>query len=273
MELQEKQLAFHVTSACTLNCKLCVNLMPRFKKRCLAGHIPLEQIEREISAVFRIYDFIEDVTISGGEPLLHPKLSEIVDFCMSFERQFHSLRIFTNGTILPRQRLVEQIKVGGGKLQLVVDDYGSEHSRKTGKIKALFEKNRLPLRINCYCGVEQHCGGWIDYGSPKQHRGYSGDELQKLYQNCHVAQYKCIGVFNGKMVNCCWAIFGRELGYMPFENGTPDPQLIDLLDTTVPLEEKRRIASAYGTTPIWACQYCNGFDLERSERFPAGEQV
>lgn len=57
MELRERQLAFHITSACSLDCKLCVNLMPRFKEKKLARHIPLEQIKREISAVFQIYDY------------------------------------------------------------------------------------------------------------------------------------------------------------------------------------------------------------------------
>ena len=86
--LKEKQLAFHITTACTLNCKQCVSLVPHFKGKGIVGHISLEQIRQEIAAVFQIYDHIEDVTISGGEPLLHPNLSEIVSYCMSFEKQF-----------------------------------------------------------------------------------------------------------------------------------------------------------------------------------------
>ncbi len=272
MELRERQLAFHITSACSLDCKLCVNLMPRFKEKKLARHIPLEQIKREISAVFSIYDYIEDVTISGGEPLLHPDVTEVIAFCMSYEKQFHVLRVFTNGTIPPKQRLLEQITEYGGKLQLVVDDYGPDCSTKVEEITALFEENALPLRVNRYWGDNQHCGGWVDYGPLEEYRGYSASQLHALYQTCHLAQYKCIEVFNGKMLNC-WAIFGRELGLMPFEGSAPDPQIIDLLDTDVPLDEKRRIAAAYGTTPLWACQYCNGFDVEKSKRYPAGEQV
>ncbi len=118
MILKEKQLAFHITTACTLNCKLCVNLMPCFKARKNARHIPVEQIKREISAVFEIYDFIEDVTISGGEPLIHPDLLKITEYCMSFEKQFNTLRIFTNGTLMVEPTLLEYVKkwkiLGGG---------------------------------------------------------------------------------------------------------------------------------------------------------------
>lgn len=271
MEIREKQLAFHITSACTLNCKLCVNLMPRFKEKGAARHIPLEQIKREISAVFQIYDYIEDVTISGGEPLLHPDVSKVVSFCMSYEKQFHSLRIFTNGTIVPKQQLIDQIREYGGKLSLVVDDYGPDCSAKVEAITSLFEKNSLPLRVNRYWGDDQHCGGWVNYGPLEQYRGYTKHQMENLYQNCHLAQYKCIEVYNGKMLNC-WAVFARELGYMPFENGTPDHQVIDLLDTDIPLNEKRQTAAAYGRAPLWACQYCDGFDVEKSKRYPAGEQ-
>lgn len=183
------------------------------------------------------------------------------------------MRIFTNGTILPKQDLLTQIKAYGGKLIVVVDDYGPECSTRTQDIVNLFLQNGLTLRVNRYWGDDQHCGGWIDYGSPEQHRGYSAIEVEAMYQNCHVAQYKCIGVLNGKMLNCCWGIFGHELGLMPFDDSGPDPQIIDLLDTSVPLSEKKRIAAAYGMKPLWACQYCNGFDSELSERFPAGEQL
>ena len=39
------------------------------------------------------------------------------------------------------------------------------------------------------------------------------------------------------------------------------------------LDEKKAIAMEFGKHPLWACQYCNGFDPEHSERFPAGEQL
>lgn len=269
--LSEKQLAFHITTCCTLNCRLCVNMMPIFKKRGIAKHIPLQQIKDEIDAVFQIYDFIEDVTISGGEPLLHPNLSEIIEHCMEYKKQFNVLRVFSNGTIIPQQELIDQIRQYNGRLQFVVDDYGPQNSTKVGDIDLLFKNCNLPLRVNCYWGDNQHCGGWVDYGSPEVSRNYSSKDLVAMYKNCHVAQYKCIGVFNRKMVNCCWAIFGRELGFMPFSMEGQN-QLLDILDSQTTLEEKKKIASAFGTQPLWACQYCNGFDSKQSKRFSAGIQ-
>ncbi len=158
-------------------------------------------------------------------------------------------------------------------MQIVIDDYGPQLSKKVQDISALFSQNGIPLRVNTYWGEQQHCGGWVNYGSPEQFRNYSPQELRNQYENCHVAQYRCIGVFNGKMVNCCWAIFGRELGFMPFDSSGPDYQLIDLLDGSISIQEKKQIAASFGKTPLWACQYCNGFDSEHSMRYPAGEQA
>lgn len=269
--LYEKQLAFHITTRCTLNCAYCGTLMPEFKKRGLSKHIALEQIKEEIRAVFEIYDFIEDVTISGGEPLMHPELDEIINYCLSFRKQYKNLRIFTNGTIVPKDSLVDLIVENRNTLSLVIDDYGPTLSKQVTKIVNIMEQYGIHVRVNCYHGNEQHCGGWIDYGSPSTYRNYSAEYVQSMYQNCHVAQYRCIGVFNGKMTNCCWAVFGNELGYMPLPSG--ENQLINLLDCSVSIEKKKEIASNFGKNPLWACQYCNGFDVENSKRYPAGVQV
>lgn len=215
--LREKQLAFHITTKCTLNCKLCVSMIPEFKIRGKAKHVPFEQVAAEIHAVFAIYDYIEDITLSGGEPLLHPDLVKIIDTCMEYRQKFAHARIFTNGTCLPSDALL--------------------------------------------CRLKQF--------SPS--RGYSETQLNDMYQHCHVAQYRCIGVYNGKMTNCCWGIFGKELGYMPLPEN--EMQLIDLLDDTISLEEKKQIASDFGKKPLWACQYCNGFDPESSQRYSAGIQI
>ena len=269
--LREKQLAFHITTQCTLNCKLCVSMIPEFKIRGKAKHVPFEQVAAEIHAVFSIYDYIEDITLSGGEPLLHPDLVKIIDTCMEYRQKFAHARIFTNGTCLPSDALLCRLKQFSPSLSLVIDDYGTGVSDKTEAIVRLLKDNGLTCRINCYHGSNQHCGGWVDYGSPAIYRGYSETQLNDMYQHCHVAQYRCIGVYNGKMTNCCWGIFGKELGYMPLPEN--EMQLIDLLDDTISLEEKKQIASDFGKKPLWACQYCNGFDPESSQRYSAGIQI
>ena len=122
-----------------------------------------------------------------------------------------------------------------------------------------------------------HANGWVDYGSPKKFRNYSDEELAYVYKNCHVAQYKCINVYNGKMLNCSWILLGRAIDIFPKDNPPPEKyaenQILDILDESIPLERKREIAASWGTKPNWQCQYCNGFNVKKSKRIPGGEQI
>jgi hypothetical protein len=61
-----------VTDVCDLHCEGC------YRKR-LTGHKPLEQIRDEI-LFFKRWRNPDNVSIAGGEPLLHPQIAEIVAF-------------------------------------------------------------------------------------------------------------------------------------------------------------------------------------------------
>lgn len=228
--------------------------------------------------MFQIYDYIEDITISGGEPLIHPNIIEIVNYSMKFESQFEHLRIFSNGTIVPSQKFMELFR-HYNKLSLVIDDYGSKISTKVNEIKELFDSENLPLRIINYSGNAQYSGGWIDFGSFEEFRNYSNSELETVYKNCHEAQYKCLGVYNGKMVNCSIALMGSEANV--FCKDEPrisnyiknHDNILDILDTSISLQEKRKIVSKWGKVPHWQCQFCNGFNYKNSIRIPGGEQI
>jgi hypothetical protein len=246
-------------------------MMPRFRAARLAEHVPLADICREIDAVFGIYDKIDDVTISGGEPLLHPQLYEISEYFLQYAEQFENCRIFTNGTIVPSGEVIELLKNGngGGKLKLVIDNYGEGLSRKANEIVRLADGYNVDVRVNKYFGEQQHSGGWIDNGAVDELRGYSEEEARILFGSCHCAQYKCLAVFGGKLGNCCWSTVGRSLGYF---GGGETSEDIDLFDAA-PLAAKKAAAAAFGKAPLNACKYCNGFIVENSPRFPAAEQV
>lgn len=244
----------------------------------MSKHIPLQQIKEEYNVAFQIYDYVEDVTISGGEPLTHPNITDIIDYSMNFESQFDHLRIFSNGTIVPSKKLMEQFK-HYNKLSLVIDDYGSKISTKVADIRKLFENENLPLRIINYSGNAPYAGGWIDFGSFEEFRNYSDAELEVVYKNCHEAQYKCLGVYNGKMVNCSIALMGSEANVFCKDDPRISNQIkghdniLNILDTSISLQEKREIVSKWGKVPHWQCQFCNGFNYKSSKRIPGGEQI
>ncbi len=270
MSLFEKQLAFQILTPCTLNCKLCGDYSPLYRKKGERYFVSYENFCREVEEVFKIYDFIEDITITGGEPLMHPQLPEITAFVLEhFPDRFKTCRIFTNGTLLPSSELIEQIKrCEKDNFQMVIDSYG-ELSFKAQEIAAALTTAQISCRINNYYGDQQYCGGWIDYGPLDKFRNYSQKDLKMQISRCHNANWKNLIVFKGMLFLCCQAAFGYDLKYFSLHSN----EYINLFDSSVSIDCKREIAAQLGTVPLTACQYCNGFDIQNSLRFPAAEQV
>ena len=258
-----------ILTPCTLNCNLCADYSPLYSKKDAHKIIPVSELKYELKKIFDIYDYIEDFTITGGEPLLHKELTDIVKKALAYKDQFSMCRIFTNGTILPSEALLKVMNEHSQKVQFVVDDYGEACSVHANDIQKMANSRNIAVRINTYSGSHQHCGGWVDYGSLSEYRNYKPEKVKSMVERCHNATWKNLLVFDGKLYLCTQMAFGADLGYF-----TPKPdEFIDLHDEKLTLEEKKVIADHLGEKPTTACQYCNGFDVENSPRFPAGEQL
>ena len=71
-----KDLCFEVIQTCPNKCKFCSSNSSQDKKM----KITLEQFKRTVM-YFINHGGIEELSISGGEPFLHPNLFEMVEFC------------------------------------------------------------------------------------------------------------------------------------------------------------------------------------------------
>lgn len=270
--LNEKNLALHITSHCNLNCKLCAALIPYGRLKHALKHVPLEQIKNDIDMIFAIYNHIEEFVVSGGEPFLHPSLPEVIKYCMHYQQQFNRLRIFTNGSLYPSQDLIEIFHQFPQKIGLVVDYYDPILSCKASIIDDKQQLLKIPVHINKYHGADQHCGGWVSLGDPRQKRDSTPAENAAKFSKCHSAQYKCLTVFNGKLANCATSLFAYEFNCHSITQQFVEQDFISLNKDT-DIEKLQLRASKFGKQVLQACAYCNGFDVETSERFPAGEQL
>jgi hypothetical protein len=243
--------------------------MPTFRERGRSAHVPIETLMRETDCLFAIYDYIENLTLSGGEPLSHPHVFEAAEYCLKYADKIEDLRIFSNGTIVPEQRLVDLIKRSDGKVKLVIDHYGDNLSKYTSRIAELWKANGLELRIIPYSGETQYCGGWVDYGHPVSLKNYA-DKGRDVFDRCHLAHYACPATLNGRLHNCSWSLMLVELGYL---DGAGLDEFVDMFDEGITLEAKKQRVARFGCQLLRACNWCNGFDSENSPRFPAGEQA
>lgn len=102
-KLYSHHLNVHVTDKCTYHCKACSVYIPYIS---CPDHIAKERVKEGIENYFSVVDYVMEVHLLGGEPMMYPGLSELLDFIgENYRGRIGELAIATNGTIIPDQEL------------------------------------------------------------------------------------------------------------------------------------------------------------------------
>lgn len=90
--------ATHIVEHCNLGCKGCDHCVPLAKP----GFADPKNFDKDFRRLAKLFDKVLHVGLMGGEPLLHPDLTEFFDIS---RRHFpnSSIKLFTNGIILGSQ--------------------------------------------------------------------------------------------------------------------------------------------------------------------------
>ena len=263
MRVTTKVIAIEPTTVCTLRCKLCALGIPYLKS---PKHEPIELLSQELSRLFKIWDYAERVDVGGGEPLCHPEIVDILEEILKYRDHYDSIRVVTNCTIMPDERLWNVLQKYRDIAGFLLDDYG-QHSPKAKQIKKMCEERGIAYKYNVYYGNDQYCDGWIDFGGWEK-RNLDKEELNTLFQMCHTSENPCITVYGGYAYFCCRSMLGELLGYYKVD----EFEKINLVTPQCTLDEQRFYASRFGLKPVVGCQYCNGFSAT-NKRYPAAEQM
>lgn len=139
-----KTLFINVTSKCNLNCSYC------FYKIESGRYVADSLNKRTIFAFLRNikeYNFNE-VSFTGGEPLLRKDLVECIDFAHNLD---FLTSVDTNGTFLDRKRVRKLVKSGINSLFVSLDDLdGSSHNTTRG----LHEKTMQGIKYVAETDIE-----------------------------------------------------------------------------------------------------------------------
>jgi hypothetical protein len=258
-----------VTLRCTLKCKLCVADVTKYK---VPPHYSKEYIFDVIDKCFEIVDHVERFQLSGGEPLMHKDFFALLEKAMSYENRFDSLGIFTNGTILPGQDLIDLINKSGckDKIKFYISHYGAL-SNQAKAVAELLAVSGIAYDVKIYYGKNQHFDGWIDYGN-YQYQGYSDQEKRDVFCNC--GAIKMGGIWScryGEIHRCTRSASGMDLGLVP----RTESEYISLFED-VPVQVQREKLKSIMSLPYLAtCSYCTGdFGTgDKTKRHPAAEQI
>jgi|TARA_B100001971_G_C18267064_1_gene594124 pyruvate-formate lyase-activating enzyme len=134
-----------VTTFCQLKCPGCYRGLAEEDPERL--HEDLEKMKSEIDFLIENRN-IQTLSIAGGEPLLYPKLKEIVEYAVSKKLK---VKIFTNGVLLTENKLIEFKDIGVTEFVVHVDKYQNRPDMKNDD-----DPNKLRLK---FCEKFRKVGG------------------------------------------------------------------------------------------------------------------
>jgi hypothetical protein len=258
-----------IVTRCNLRCKLCCEYVPQNKP---FPDMTVDEERRILDSIFGVCDHIETLHLTGGgEPFLHPRLTEMIDAAMEYADKFDRLMLFTNCTLPLESELLEQLKRYKEKLFIQLSRYGQKPEREAEFVRTI-QAADIPNRERKYYGDDQSFGGWVSFGEWAA-QNKSPDELIKRFANCSVTRdlHGNWRTRDGKVHWCSRSQRGMELGLL----SDYKDDYIDLFDDTTVSEKRAKFRRIAETKYIKTCDHCSGDPGtdDNTRRRPAGEQM
>lgn len=263
------KLTIIITTRCNLRCKLCCEYVPQNQA---FPDITIMECKNILEILFKVTDKVNTLHLSGGgEPFLHPNLSELVNTCMEYSDKFDTLMLFTNSTIMLSEQVLETLKKNKSKLIVQVSHYGI-NPKLENEVLAQLQSIGLTIKLEKYYGDSQSFGGWVDFGMWNSYKR-TPRQLENTFSNCAVSR-DMRGNWrtrDGKVHWCSRSQRGTELGLLPDFNN----DYVDLFDGSSIQLKREKFLKIMNTKYINACDYCSGHQgtSDNSLRFQAAEQM
>ncbi len=251
-----ERLLLMITDKCSLNCINCDGYIP-FHKAPQTDTV--EMIIQSYEKVIDVCGEIETIDILGGEPLVHPDISQIVEYFVKDDRCGRVI-IISNGTIVPDNKLTYALK--SSKCTLRISDYGM-YSRKKQEIVKLCIKENIRYEITNY--------QYWDKIPLIQETNESAEELDAKFDACTTNTFY---IKHGKIFHCTFVAGLSGLG----ENLIPDfeKNYVDLLqeDSGLRLKIAAFARQLHERKHLDACKYCpGGHCIQFEDKQPVAEQA
>lgn len=237
-------LEIFITEKCTLKCAKCSHLIPEYHN---PEHHSFASIRTALERLFAAVASVQDFVILGGEPLLHPELSDFLKWCVGRE-EIGTITILTNGTIMPSSEMLDALIQTQCRLR--ISDYGPL-SKQKDTLQVLCEE----LSIPCYINHDE----WIDLGAGKKHN-YSDEKLKQVFRDCPFSLEFLL--LKGKLYRCAHGAHMYNLGIID----AYESDCIDLIGGSPSSQEVEHMLKEYlKISYMNACNYCNGTNPNYAE--------
>lgn len=195
-----------VSQKCTLKCEHCCEHVPYLDGK---GFSSVEEIIQDVTAIAESAYFLRFVELVGGEPLLHPKIEDLLSGLLQI-KNIGYIKSFTNATVVPSDRLCEIMK--NERFMLQVSNYESVTS---GKMLEQIIKTKEKLRAYDINYVYSNDFTWLDFNS-FDHHDATLEHLKEGFDKCFLKN--CHRVYKGKIYRCPHQYAGDQTGKLPAVN-------------------------------------------------------
>lgn len=229
-----------LTSHCPLKCEKCIAYIPYFHKY---EHTPIRKLKDDADCLFGSVDYIRKYKVLGGDGLAYPDLIEYLEYvCSNYGDKIGSLRIGTNGTIIPNEEVLETCQRYG--VILDVSDYRCTIGERS-KLERIVEAcENYGVKVDIKRTGEQ----WLDMGFPKKLPGEK-DEIG-LRNHFFACGMFCRDFDDGKLYHCCSNFAAVKAGLYP---ANPN----DYFDFRTEFTKKELMEYEIGFCDLGHTTFCN----------------
>ena len=197
-----------LTSHCPLRCEKCIAYIPYFKEY---SHTPIDKLKSDADCLLNKVDYINKYKVLGGDGLVYPDLVEYIDYvCVKYGHKIGSVRIGTNGTIIPSESVLDICM----KYDVIMDvsDYKCTIGERSKLDQIIETCNKAGVKVDIKRTGEQ----WLDMGFPNRLPGEKDEDgLKNHYYMCSMF---CRDFDDGKLFHCCTNFAAVKAGLYPLNS-------------------------------------------------------
>lgn len=185
-----------LTERCSLKCKACAHGC--YAVDAGSQDMSIETAKMSADCFFDKVDVIREFVLIGGEPFLYKELGEIIAYIGErYREKIVYFTITTNGTILPKQEVLELCKKYNVTIRI------SNYSSTLQYLERKYEQLVVKLNdnnISYILGTADY--QWMDYGFETVDREWDEKELILTFNNCKIP---CREIRGNKYYYCVMA--------------------------------------------------------------------
>ena len=238
-ELNIPQIEFCITTKCTLKCKDCCALIPKFNK-CKHIDMSFEDYKLYLDKMLKNVNSIRHFVLLGGETLINPELTKMIEYACSLEK-INVVQLITNGTMKCSNDLIAALRKNNKKVYVYISNYSINEDLKPllkhQEIIGTLKENDIKYQI-------ADNKEWVKEKEFSDTPDDISTTSKKMY-DCFRTQ--CNQVLNGHIDICSKAASARELGLL---------EIKDSIDIVNSKNLKNDLVDFYKNNYMDACKSC-----------------